>query len=68
MKEQRPKQSEKTTQPERLTRTVDEAAALLGISRNTAYDMAAAGRLPTIRMGRRLLVPKAALEKLLQAV
>jgi excisionase family DNA binding protein len=51
--------------PELLTMTVDEAAARLGIGRNTAYDAAASGQLPTIRIGRRLLVPCAALERLL---
>ena len=50
---------------ERLTYTVDEAGRLLGISRNSAYQRAAEGQLPTIRLGRRLLVPKAALDRLL---
>lgn len=51
---------------ERLTYTVDEASALLGISRNSGYQRAADGQLPTIRLGRRLLVPKSALDRLLQ--
>jgi excisionase family DNA binding protein len=37
----------------------------LGLSRNTAYARATDGTLPTIRFGRRLLVPKAALDRLL---
>lgn len=50
---------------ERLTVTVEEAGKLLGISRNNAYVLATKGELPTIRLGKRLLVPKAAIEKLL---
>jgi excisionase family DNA binding protein len=46
---------------------VDEAAQILGISRASAYACAKSGDLPTIRMGNRLLVPEAALEKLLTA-
>ncbi len=49
----------------RATMTVEEAAALLGISRSAAYRAVAAGQLPTIRLGRRLLVPTAKLEALL---
>lgn len=52
-----------TTAPERATLTVEEAAALLGISRNHAYELAGKGQLPAIRLGRRLLISKAALEK-----
>jgi excisionase family DNA binding protein len=51
--------------PERLTYTVEEAGRLLGICRNSAYRLATEGQLPTIRLGRRLLVPKAALDRLL---
>jgi excisionase family DNA binding protein len=47
------------------TISVEEAAIILGISRATAYTSAKTGALPTIRLGKRLLVPKAALEKLL---
>ncbi len=50
---------------ERLTYTVDEAAQLLGISRNSAYEAARCGEIPTIRVGRRILVPRIRLEELL---
>jgi excisionase family DNA binding protein len=50
---------------ERLCLSVPEAAALLGISRNLAYEMAKQGQLPLVKFGRRLLVPKVALEKML---
>jgi len=51
-----------------LTFSVEEAARILGISRGTAYALARHGSLPTIRLGRRLLVPKAGLEKMLSVV
>ena len=50
---------------ERLCLSVPEAAVLLGISRNLAYEMAKQGQLPVVKFGRRLLVPKVALEKML---
>jgi excisionase family DNA binding protein len=50
----------------RRTLTVEEAGQILGLSRNTAYALAKSGRLPTIRLGRRLLVPKSALDRLLE--
>jgi excisionase family DNA binding protein len=52
----------------RRTYSVEEAGKILGLSRNTAYTLAKGGQLPTIRLGRRLLVPKAALERLLENV
>lgn len=52
---------------ERLTLTVEEAAAALGIDRSTAYELAAADLLPapTFRLGRRLVVGRRALERAL---
>jgi len=43
---------------ERLTFTVDEVARLLGISRSGAYDSIARGEIPSLRIGRRVLVPR----------
>ena len=37
--------------------SVTEAARLLGLSRRSAYRAAAAGELPTVRIGGRILVP-----------
>ena len=56
-----------TPQAERRTLTIPEVAAALGLARSTAYELAAADRLPvpTIRAGRRLLVSRAALERVL---
>lgn len=48
-----------------VTLTVEQAGRLLGISRGAAYRAAAAGELPTIRFGRRILVPTARLLRLL---
>lgn len=55
-----------TTSEPRATLTVEEAAAVLGIGRTLAFEMARAGRLPVIRLGRRILVPRAALERMLE--
>ena len=46
---------------ERLVLTVAETGELLGISRAFAYELVARGELPVIRLGRRIVVPKAAL-------
>jgi len=54
---------------ETLCISVTAAARMLGVSRNTGYEMARLGQLPTIKCGRRrLVVPKAALMKMLQEV
>ena len=45
--------------------TIEEAAKLLKLGRNSAYEAARNQQLPTIRIGRRLLVPKAALDRML---
>lgn len=50
---------------ERKTYTVEEAAKLLGIGRTSAYQASRTGELPTIRVGRRLVVPVTALDRLL---
>lgn len=54
-----------TAKAERRVITLDEAAVLLRISRGSAYQAARTREIPTIRIGRRLLVPVAALERLL---
>ncbi len=50
---------------ERLTLTVDEAAQILGISRALAYELVTRGDIPSLRLGRRIVVPRHALEVLL---
>jgi excisionase family DNA binding protein len=53
---------------DRLVYTVEEAAALLGISRSFAYESVQRGEVPSMRIGRRILVPKAALQRFLDTV
>lgn len=50
----------------KLTLSVEEAAKVLGIGRNLCYDKVKTGEIPAIRIGKRLLVPKKALEKFLE--
>jgi excisionase family DNA binding protein len=61
--------TEKTTESlaaeQRLTWTVPEVARLLGISKDSAYEAAHRGELPVRMVGRRMLVPRAALLRLL---
>ena len=53
--------------PERLTVSIEEAAHLCGIGRGLAYELARTGRLPVVRLGRCLVVPRAQLEAMLAA-
>ena len=48
-----------------LTISVERAGELLGLSRNSAYTAAKNGQLPVLKIGKRLLVPKVALERML---
>lgn len=47
--------------------TVAEAAKILRLAKNTCYGAIHRGELPAFRVGRRLLVPRDALERLLFA-
>jgi excisionase family DNA binding protein len=49
----------------RQTLTVEETARILRISRNSAYEAVRTGEIPTIRIGKRVLVPIGGLEQLL---
>jgi excisionase family DNA binding protein len=51
---------------ERLTLTVEETAKALGVGRTTAYELVRTGQIPSLRLGRRLVIPRAALMKLLE--
>ena len=51
--------------PKGLVLTLSEVAALLRISRGSAYEAAKRGEIPTIRIGRRLLVSREAFDRLL---
>jgi excisionase family DNA binding protein len=54
-----------TAQVQRATLTVGEAAKVLGVSRWAAYEAVKTGQIPTVRIGRRIVVPRAALEQML---
>jgi excisionase family DNA binding protein len=49
----------------RLTCTVEESAALLGLARSTMYELVRSGDVTSIRLGRRILVTRPTLEALL---
>ena len=51
---------------EKTTLTVTEAAKLLGIGKNLAYEAIRRGELPCIKIGHRMLVPVAALERMME--
>lgn len=51
---------------ERLAISVEEARQLLGLSRGLMYDALHRGEIPSIRIGRRILVPRAALQHMLE--
>jgi excisionase family DNA binding protein len=47
----------------RLLLRMPEAAALLGVSRSKAYELAGSGDLPIVRLGRSLRVPAEGLDE-----
>lgn len=49
-----------------LVMSVDQAALALGISRTLAYALVREGVVPSIRLGRRLLVPRRRLMTLVE--
>ena len=52
---------------QKLTVSVDEAARLLGIGRNKAYELVRTGELRHVRAGRRVIIPRRALDEFLGA-
>jgi len=50
----------------RLCITVPEAAEMLCMSKNHAYKMVKEKQLPVVKFGKRLLIPRLALEKMLE--
>ena len=59
-------ESESVTAGRSLVLSVGEAAALLGISRAHAYELVARGELADIRLGRRVVVPRRAIDELIE--
>ena len=52
---------------QKQTLTVPEAARLLGIARNSAYLAVRTGAIPSLKICRRILVPRQAVERMLAA-
>lgn len=48
-----------------LTVSVETAARLLGIGRSLAYEMVRQGKIPSLHFGRRVCIPRVALERLM---
>ena len=55
-----------TPKPTSRTLTVTEAATILGISRTTAYECVNNGSIPSIRLGGRIVIPRATFDELLE--
>lgn len=53
-------------QPPREAYSVEEFAALYGLSRTSAYIAVRRGEVPAVRIGRRLLIPRRELERFLE--
>ena len=47
--------------------TVEETADALGIGRTLAYELVTRGELPALRLGRRIVLPRSAIEELVNA-
>jgi excisionase family DNA binding protein len=46
--------------------TVSEAAELLGVSRAFAYELVARGELPAVRLGRRIMIPRVGIQRIIE--
>ena len=59
--------SAKPEEPQRQTLNLwPDTGRILGLSRGATFQAAKRGEIPTIRIGRRMLVPKAAIAKMLE--
>lgn len=56
--------SESTTRDTPLLVSVPEAARLLGVGTTFGWALVRSGEMPSIKLGRRVLVPRAVLERL----
>ena len=52
-------------QEDKLVYSVTEIAELLGIGRSKAYELVRSGTIPSLRLGRRIVIPKLALSRFL---
>jgi excisionase family DNA binding protein len=55
----------RTNNENSLVFSVGQAGELLGLSRGLMYEAVRSGQIPSIRIGRRILIPKAVLQRLL---
>ena len=55
-------------QSEKLTYSVPEVAKLLGLSRASTYEAVKTGQIPSISFGKRIFIPRVALEQMLMKV
>lgn len=53
--------------PNPATMTVTQTATVLGISRSSAYECVRRGVIPSLRLGRRIVIPTTAIEALLDS-
>jgi excisionase family DNA binding protein len=51
---------------ERLVLSVEEAGKMLGLSRGLMYRAVNEGQIPCVRIGRRIVIPRALLEQMLR--
>lgn len=51
---------------EKLVLTVQEAAEALGVSGDLVYELTARGELPCLRLGRRRVIPRRAIDLLIE--
>jgi excisionase family DNA binding protein len=56
-----------TTQPANVYRNVDELARELGLGRLTVYGALRNGTIPSIRVGKRYVLPRAAIQEWLRS-
>jgi len=50
---------------EKLVLSVEEASKLLSLSRASAYQACITGQIPNVRIGKRILIPRVALLRML---
>ncbi len=51
----------------KLALSVEEARHMLGLSRSLMYEAIRNGQIPSIRIRRRILIPRVALQRLLES-
>ena len=57
----------KADEMEKQTLTVAEAARVMGIGLTKAYESVRSGRIPSVRFGRKYLIPRGALARMLES-